>query len=383
MTTCVTCGHANEAGSAFCENCGGALRSQAGGDSSVIPKAGNAQPAGLMKDAPVERNGSKKIVWGVVAAFLAIVASAGAYRYFVPPEASPETFVKVLAEHFSAKSGNIDDLVCLPIDVFDAQESIRIRFPTHSQKERSRLDWIRMLESEGLYAAEPMQGMYATYKQTDVGQKVIRNRRLCYADGVDSIQVKHFQMTGKEIQPLSALVSFSIRFANLAKWAQSDSANYLYSGFFKKSEIDGASVIVLSGRKWIVSKDAKAIQAAFNNVKARQSIDHAAAQERGATFSFLDRLKKMFSRAPSIVGKWAGDAGELEFFEDKTLVLKTHGVPFSGDDSGTWIQLDDGRIKIEFTILGMKAPPSFAELKGDTLHVTMDRNVQFDVRKVN
>jgi hypothetical protein len=379
MTTCVTCGHANEASSAFCENCGAALSSQVATDSAAVSKVEHVQTAGQTRAATPKRN-SKKMVLGITTIFLAVVTSAGAYWYSVPPEASPETLAKALTEHFSAQSGDIDELICMPIRWFDHREHVRVNIQT----ENRRFHWLNLLALEGLYTQEPAPGVHAGFKLTDAGQKAVRNGRLCFADGIDSIQVKEFRESDKAAQPRWAMALFSFRYVNLAKWSQSDSANYITSNFFKKTDVGAARVLVIKGRQWVVSDDNNFNKSVVTSAKNDpQSHDHATSKNQAKSPSFFDKLKNLFSGAPSIVGKWAGDGGDLEFFEDKTVVLKTHGGSFAGEDSGTWVQLDDGRIKIEFTIMGMKAPPSFAELHGSNLHVTMDRNVQFDVRKVN
>lgn len=383
MTTCVKCGHANEPESAFCENCGATLHSPTVNTSSAIPQVKHVQVTGRTRAEPAERHSRTGILIGIAVALLTIVA--GAYWYFAtPPQASPEVFTKVLTEHFISKPEAIDDLICLNNGLPYQQEHIRVRVSSDW-----RYWWMVMLSEAGLYTQMPTTqrgaATIANYMLTETGKKAIRKGRLCFADGIDSIQVKEFRESDKNAQPRWAIAHFTYRYTNLAKWAKSESANYLTSNFFKKSDIFATRVIVLKGRRWVVSEDDNFNQSVVALAqKTRQLVDHSTTQNHAESSSFIDRLKKLFSGSPSIVGKWAGDQKEIEFFEDKTLVFKDHGPgPFSGDAvSGTWIQLDDGRIKIDFTFLGMKLPPAFAKPNGDTLHVSLDRNTQFEVRKV-
>ena len=75
----------------------------------------------------------------------------------------------------------------------------------------------------------------------------------------------------------------------------------------------------------------------------------------------------------SVVGLWKGSNTEIEFYEDKTLTLKE----FSGGLArksipGDWIQLSDGRIKMDLSVMGLRLPPFFGEIKKGELEVRGD-----------
>lgn len=104
------------------------------------------------------------------------------------------------------------------------------------------------------------------------------------------------------------------------------------------------------------------------------------AKNSGANNPTAPSLKdSLLSRLPhfgggSVIGRWQGDGKEFEFFEDNTVTLKGANMGFQPDVTipGNWIQLSDGRIKIDITYVGMKLPPIFAVMKSGELAVTGD-----------
>jgi len=72
------------------------------------------------------------------------------------------------------------------------------------------------------------------------------------------------------------------------------------------------------------------------------------------------------SKESKLIGKWAEDgnesSGSIEFFQDKTLTMQSEDLPFSG----TWIILDDGRIKLEIDAIFMKMN-AIGNFEGDDL----------------
>lgn len=95
--------------------------------------------------------------------------------------------------------------------------------------------------------------------------------------------------------------------------------------------------------------------------------DAVAAKPDTSAGSILSKLLPRLGGS-SIVGRWASQEWEIEFFEDKTLVLKEK----SGGGlaaPGKWTQLSDGRIKIDAQFMGMALPPIIGSLQADELEL--------------
>lgn len=98
--------------------------------------------------------------------------------------------------------------------------------------------------------------------------------------------------------------------------------------------------------------------------------DAAAAKPDTSTGSMLSKLLPRVGGA-GVVGRWGNEGTEIEFYEDKTLVFKDRSdkkVAFTGK----WIQLSDGRIKIDLLFVGMPVPPIIGVMHADTLELTGD-----------
>ncbi len=74
------------------------------------------------------------------------------------------------------------------------------------------------------------------------------------------------------------------------------------------------------------------------------------------------------SQKSNIVGKWQeiGNTETVEFFSDNRVTVADGGLPFTGD----WSYLDDGRIKIEITMLGTTYSMT-GRIEGDVLSITI------------
>ena len=110
--------------------------------------------------------------------------------------------------------------------------------------------------------------------------------------------------------------------------------------------------------------------------------DSAASSKPGAkSDGILSRLP-FLGGAASIVGLWKGTNTELEFYEDKTLTLKEFIGPMSGKSiPGDWTQLSDGRIKMDLSVMGMRLPPYFVELKKGELEMRGDNYGPVQLKK--
>jgi hypothetical protein len=72
------------------------------------------------------------------------------------------------------------------------------------------------------------------------------------------------------------------------------------------------------------------------------------------------------SSKSKLVGKWQDieKTGVMEFFSDNTVSSHSQGM----DASGRWSILDDGRIKLEFTIEGISHSAT-GRIKGDAFQL--------------
>lgn len=75
------------------------------------------------------------------------------------------------------------------------------------------------------------------------------------------------------------------------------------------------------------------------------------------------------SNKTALVGKWqeVGKTEVIEFFSDGRMSV-SGGVM---NTAGSWTLLDDGRVKIELTVLGMTAVMT-GKVEGDILRLEMD-----------
>ncbi len=78
------------------------------------------------------------------------------------------------------------------------------------------------------------------------------------------------------------------------------------------------------------------------------------------------------SKEALLVGKWGeGDASAFEFFDDGTVVLEPEGDRMSG----TYSFLDDGRLRIEFSVMGTLSVHTYSnvDVSKEQLSLTIDR----------
>ena len=84
----------------------------------------------------------------------------------------------------------------------------------------------------------------------------------------------------------------------------------------------------------------------------------------------------------TLVGKWEDSRGKnWEYFSDGTVLMSEKDKEVTLN--GKWSRLDDGRVKVEFTMLGNSVGEVFTEeTKGDDISVTDSKGHVSNLKRV-
>lgn len=88
-----------------------------------------------------------------------------------------------------------------------------------------------------------------------------------------------------------------------------------------------------------------------------------------------------------ILGKWeelSQDHGVFEFFQDGTATLKQQKNGKMQEAAAKWIVLDDGRLKLDITILGTTVTSLFKlKFDGPSMILTDEKGEELSLKKLN
>ena len=214
MTTfCTKCGAQNDPSANFCEQCGASLQRPIHGATKdvSIPTAKPSVPLNVRRTLI-----ALLVLVGIT------IAGVSAWQFLNPNRPSEATFAKVLNQHYAGDKTAVDEVVCLT----NTQYS---RNPILANPWDSRMkDWMGMLVSAGLYTGPTSVvsggGFFAReqikYERTELGNKAVRDGKLCFADGVKVVNVLSFTAPRKQDSRDTTLVTYGIEFVNPAAWVK-------------------------------------------------------------------------------------------------------------------------------------------------------------------
>jgi hypothetical protein len=310
MPFCTQCGHHNPDKGRFCEECGQPLTER-----PVL--VATPQPAGVAHSA--SRSPSKRmlIMAGVAVAGVLLVGGGLAYM-LMPESASTGTFAKVIERALDKQPDLLRNRYCLGNFAYD-KNPIYI-----NAQDRNTRRWLELLVNAGVYAGPETittgSGFFTRtqlkYEKTPEAANVIRDKQLCFADGVTLKSVDSFtppqKMGGHEVS--KATVTLALK--NPAPWSQTDEARSMNERFVPESS--ETFTLVLREGKWELLTGGMPPSGA-----ARTQPKAVAADEPG----FFAKLFS-FGQTNPVLGTWAGSmmGVELVRFEFRPDSMRTSGV---------------------------------------------------------
>lgn len=292
MRFCTSCGHGNDDDSAFCQECGAALRPKA---------AASAPPA--TTGATVGGKRGLAIAGSVIAVMIA--AGAGAWFFLAPPAASERNFAAAVQRHLDAHPELVRDATCLRNFNYDRDPAVIAEHDSRGRK------WFDMLAEAGLYEAPKQHtttGWFSQkqwhYRQTVAGKKAIQDNRLCFAQGLQVKSVAAFTPPQAYGDTLVSRAEVILEYRDSASWSRSQTARELASVLDREQRRNWT--LVRSGGEWKVA-DAETLGSmrfGFGQSMPRQAQD---AEPAAAAPGWWPRIRNYFSAVVGgnpLIGKW-------------------------------------------------------------------------------
>lgn len=345
-TFCTRCGHPNEAGAGFCENCGQPL---AGADTA------SARPPQ-----------ARRRLWLYGGAALALLLGAALALFFAlrgqPP--SPELFAAIIEKSLAQDPAAYQKNYCLSNFNY-ALDPVRIS----AADERARR-WFSLLADQGLYAQGQLEttgsGFFASeqllYEKTAAGKKASAGSALCLADGVGVARVDSFSSPARVlgVELSKAVVTLQLR--NPLALVDKEEIKQFAPNI--RREFVDMKTLVRSEGKWQLAGPAeiRALQAALEKTGD-------AAPPGGAISRFFSSLFKKGAGANPLYGRWNANVfGSLVFsVEFDSDSMNVHGEQVKPTRVRYEIDGDKVRVFPEGSSVGLV----FHIVDSDTVNVNM------------
>ena len=269
-------------------------------------------------------------------------------------------------------------------------------------------DGANFIQGQVLWFVITEQGVRSVFKEgktrTDSGETRVGISQLCFSDGayVNAITTVRgpVDVNGKT----AVVATVHLGFKNQQPWTEQDEIRSFFDTKVRQRDM----VFMKSDGHWNVA-GVGGLHQAIDTEGLRKLLVQRTGQPENATTSgssgptatndasgssLLAKLAALFSSdggkapasstsssshsfpwfgKPSVIGKWHSSNEDWEFFEDNTVTMEARGGSMGGGRlSGKWVQLSDGRIKIDLNFLGMPIPPAFASLNGNSMGIQAD-----------
>lgn len=292
MRFCTSCGHGNDDDSAFCQECGAALRPKA---------AAAAQPV----TAGVPAGGKRTLAIAASVIGVLIAAGAAAWFFLMPPAASERNFAAAVQKHLDAHPDLVRETTCLRNFRYDRDPAAIAEHDSRGRK------WFDMLVEAGLYEApqpHTTSGWFAQkqlhYRQTEAGKKAIHGNRLCFAEGLRVKSVAAFTPPQAHGDLLVSRADVILEYRDPASWSRSQTARELANGLDREQRRNWT--LVRTDGQWKVA-DAETLGAI--RFRSGQSMPMQAQAEDAAAAApdWWSRIKNYFSATVGgnpLIGTW-------------------------------------------------------------------------------
>lgn len=327
MTFCNGCGQKNSDDSAFCQECGAALKRKAA--DSAVPEDSASSEREVMSKVTAKATSSvamplralrdrmtPKMIGIVAGGVVAIALAIGLVVVLTGPEHFSESVVSRLVEsHLNANRSYVDSWTCLSNFPYDKDPVTVNAADSNTQR------WLGTLVEEGIYDKPEQRtsgGFFPqpqfVYRKTETGKKATKGRLLCFAEGLEVRNVENIQKPEKFGDSMVARAVVTLGVRNLASWAKNPVAQEMVGDNFKREMKENFRFSLNKDKKWEIGAAGPARSLPTENpfslfdggVKPSQQVS-----SRG----FFDKLKGLFSFGNPLIGKWKGGAMGIELFE--------------------------------------------------------------------
>lgn len=311
MAFCTQCGHRNPDDGRFCEECGQPLAGQFTVAAPVAPttRTGDGKPAKRLL-----------VVAGATLAAVVLVGVGLAY-ILMPESASTDNFEKAIKKGIEKNPDLLRSRYCLTNFAYDEDPVYVNPYDRNTQR------WLQLLVDAGLYTAPETittgSGFFnqtrLKYNKTPEAASVIRDKQLCFAEGVALKSVDSFTPPRKVGEQEVSEANVTLTLKNPVAWSQTETARRLNERF---APVSAASfTLVLTEGKWELVGDLPPTNASRKIERTPPA--KAKAEEKG----FFAKLFS-FGQSNPILGTWATGAMGMELarFEFRPDSMRARGV---------------------------------------------------------
>jgi len=254
MAFCTRCGHRNPDAGRFCEECGHPLGAQPSPAPSppaprTVPMTG--MPSGPTLAAAPLGWPPRRVLLLAAAALLSVLAlGLTAWLLLAPEGASKANFERALTRGLEQNPALLRERFCLDNFNYAANPVDVNRFDTVTN------NWLQFLVQAGVYSGpELVQEQHFfrfvqnnRYRWGEQAAQFIRDGRLCFAQGVELVEIKDFSQPSKLADFELVHVKASLRLHEPAPWSQTEQARQLNPAFMP--EFSQGFVLVLREGRW-------------------------------------------------------------------------------------------------------------------------------------
>ncbi|MBS0308140.1 MAG: zinc ribbon domain-containing protein [Proteobacteria bacterium] len=302
MKFCTACGHRNDDTSAFCQECGAALRPKTAPALAATPvvSGGNGGRGG---------SGRRGLALAGVALLVLVllIGAVGAWFWLAPPAASERHFAAAAQRYLDSHPDFVRDRTCLRNFAYGQDTATIVESDQRSRK------WFDLLVEAGLYEA-PQQRVIGgwfpqtqlLYRKTDAGRKVTESGRLCFAVGLRVKSVTRFTPPKQQGDLLMSRADLVLEFKQQAAWSSKPDAREL-AGDRLDPELRQSWLMARQDKQWEVA-DADLMGGLRDRMAAATQMQQEA--QKTQETDWWSRIKQVFSPGLSgnmLIGKWETD----------------------------------------------------------------------------
>ncbi|MBB5463075.1 zinc-ribbon domain-containing protein [Paraburkholderia sp. Cpub6] len=320
---CVKCGSGVGSDARFCDECGAPVRARTPAHAAQPP---TAIPRTQLAAAPIDINWRRVGLLGGVGVAVLLVAG-GVAAFFAMPPSTPSA--ADLGELLNADKTTVANATCLSDFAYEKNTVVVGGFDINTKQ------LLQVLTEAGIYGPpKPVTNGFLfgggqQYSHTALGEKKIRDGKLCFADGLTVVTVQ-FAKPVRIDERWRAQGSYNYTYRHADAWIQTPEAQRAEPERFADLPKSAHIALVKNEYGWQLDNGTP-IGSGFGLPNALQNrADNIDASSGDGLFQRItSAVSAMFGSRPRLVGKWRDDQGSgdsIEFTRDGAI-LGGNGAP--------------------------------------------------------
>ncbi|NIE64363.1 zinc ribbon domain-containing protein [Burkholderia sp. Ax-1719] len=355
---CVKCGSKLDPDARFCDECGAPVQARRAANvasaahattaASGTPRPGSAGAAVAPAAVPLDINWRKVGLWSGVGVAVLLVAG-GVAAFLAMPPSTPSA--SDLTDLLNADKTKVASATCLSNFPYGKNPVVVGGFDANT------LQWLQVLSRAGIYGPpQPVTNAFMfgggqQFSHTALGEKKIRDGKLCFADGLTVTSVE-FTKPVKIGERWHTQGSYGYTYRNADAWTQTPEAQRAEPNSFANLPKTTYVSLVKGDHGWQIDNGTSANDelALLNSLQGgMQGRARSESHSHGGLFSKIaTAVSGLFGSQPPYVGKWREGntvSSVIEFTRDSaTFEGNTTTVEYVADkqDSKQFYLKHDG-----------------------------------------